>query len=140
MFSLYYTILCIQTLEGMKWLILCRLIQTYAVCIFFNSFSKFSRVSPLLQGTTDNYLHSTLHSNTIWLPNVGSQTLGSHIVFECNVECKKLSTVPRRRGQTLKNLEKELKKNKRLSFKFPLWKEIYKWIFFLFFATLNKLN
>ena len=44
---------------------------------FFNSFSKFSRVSPLLQGTMDNFLYSTLHSR-----------------LECNVECNKLSIVP----------------------------------------------
>ena len=37
---------------------------------FFNSFSKFSRVSPLLQGAMDNFLYFTLHFNTIWLSNV----------------------------------------------------------------------
>ena len=36
----------------------------------FNSFSKISMVSPLLQGTMDNFLHCTLHSNIIWLPSV----------------------------------------------------------------------
>ena len=50
--------------------------------------------------------------------------MGSHIVLECNVKCKKLSIVPWRREETLEILENELKKNKWLSFKFPLWKEI----------------
>ena len=44
---------------------------------FFNSFSKFLRVSPLLKGKMDNFLHSTLYSNSTEL--------------ECNVEYKKLS-------------------------------------------------
>ena len=60
----------------------------------------------------DNFLYSTLHSNSV--------------EFEYNVECKKLSILPLSRGETLKNLEKELKKNKYLSFTFPLWKENYK--------------
>lgn len=51
------------------------------------------------------------------------ETLGSHIEFECNVECKKSSSLPERRGEILKRLEKELKKYKYLSVTFRLWKE-----------------
>ena len=51
-----------------------------------------------------------------------------HIVLECNVKYKKLSIVPWRRGETLENLEKRVEEKQVMSFKFPLWKEIYKWI------------
>ena len=48
---------------------------------FFNSFSKFSRVSPLLQGKMDNFLHFTLHFNSTWLPKASN--IGSHIKLKC---------------------------------------------------------
>ena len=37
---------------------------------FLYSFSKFSRVSPLLQGKMDNFLQFKLHLNSIWLHRV----------------------------------------------------------------------
>ena len=56
------------------------------------------------------HMFQTLGSHIVLECNVKSQTLGSRIVLEYNVKCKKLSIVPCRREETLENFEKELKK------------------------------
>ena len=71
----------------------------------FNSFSKISMVSPLLQGTMDNFLHCTLHFNIIWLPSVLLWIAILYWNVMKNVRSSPLYS--EEKGKTFENLEKE---------------------------------